>query len=67
MEPGMRRVGSEEDDALKRRGFWDGADLRLGAMRRLTEREREREREREYQQDQYQKDRKERYVCIKNA
>ena len=61
----MRRVGSEEDDALKRRGFWDGADLRLGAMRRLTEREREREKE--YQQDQYQKDRKERYVCMKNA
>ena len=59
----MRRVGSEEDDALKRRGFRDGADLRLGAMRRLTERERERE----YQQDQYQKDRKERYVCMKNA
>ena len=25
-------VGSEEDDALERKGFWDGADLRLGAI-----------------------------------
>ena len=63
-------VGSEEDAAPEQRGFWDGVDLRVGAMRRLTERERERERERqveEYQQDRYQKDRKEMYVCMKNA
>ena len=25
-------VGSEEEDAPKRRGFWDGVDLRLGAI-----------------------------------
>ena len=25
-------VGSEEDNALERKGFWDGADLRLGAI-----------------------------------
>ena len=25
-------VGSKEEDALKRRGFWDGVDLRLGAI-----------------------------------
>ena len=38
-------VGSEEEDASKRRRFWDGANLHLGAMRRLFERKRERERE----------------------
>ena len=25
-------VGSEEDDALERKGFWDGVDLRLGVI-----------------------------------
>ena len=30
-------VGSEEEDALERRGFWDGVDLRLGAMKQLTQ------------------------------
>ena len=42
-------VGSKEEvDAPERRGFWDGADLRLEAMMQLTqEREREREKERE--------------------
>ena len=25
-------VGLEEDDALERRGFWDGADLRFDAI-----------------------------------
>ena len=29
-------VGSEEEDALERRGFWDGVDLCLGAMKQLT-------------------------------
>ena len=29
-------VGSEEDDASERRGFWDGADLHFGAMDALT-------------------------------
>ena len=39
-------VGSEED-VPEQKGFWDGVDLCLGAMRSLSERERERERERE--------------------
>ena len=39
-------VGSEEEDALERRGFWDGVDFRLGAMMQLTERKREKEKER---------------------
>ena len=34
-----------EEDALEQRGFQDGTDLRLSAMRRLFEREGERERE----------------------
>ena len=33
MEPNRRVVGSEEEeDAPKRRGFWDRANLRFGAM-----------------------------------
>ena len=39
-------VGSEEEDALECRGFWDGVDLHLGAMKQLTQ-ERETEGERE--------------------
>ena len=39
-------VGSEEDNALKRKGFWDGADLRLGAID-TTNVNRKRGRERE--------------------
>ena len=35
-------LGSE-DDALERKGFWDRADLCLGAMCRLRERERDRQ------------------------
>ena len=42
-------VGLEEEDALERRGFWDGVDLRLGAIEQTNTRERERERERENQ------------------
>ena len=39
----MRSEGEEEEeDAPKRRGFRDGADLRLGAIKQLTK-ERERE------------------------
>ena len=30
------KVGSEEDDAPKRREFWDRADLRFGAIDTLT-------------------------------
>ena len=35
-------VGSDEDDALEHNGFWDGADLRFGAidMTNINKRER---------------------------
>ena len=33
---------SEEEDALKRRGFWDGVGFLLGAIEQLTERKGER-------------------------
>ena len=39
----MRNVESEVD-ALERKGFQDGVDLRLGAIEQLTERKRKRER-----------------------
>ena len=39
-------VGSEED-APERRGFWDGVDLRLGAIEHTNARKREKGRERE--------------------
>ena len=42
----MGRLEDEEDQ--ERKGFRVGLDLRLGAMRSLSEREREREREREH-------------------
>ena len=35
----------EEEDAPEQRGFQDGMDLCLGAIKQLTKRERERERE----------------------
>ena len=44
----MGSKGEEEEDAPKQRGFWDGVDLRLGAMMQLTK-EREREREKDNQ------------------
>ena len=37
-------VGLEED-APERRGFWDGVDLRLGAIKQTNARKREGERE----------------------
>ena len=42
-------VGSDEDDALEWRGFWDGANLRLGTidMTNVNKKERERERQSE--------------------
>ena len=36
-------VGSEEDEAPERRGFWDGVDLRLGAINTTNVNKRERE------------------------
>ena len=49
-----------EEDALEQRGFQDGTDLRLSAMRRLFEREGERERNKQKSSNQqlYQKERK---------
>ena len=37
----------EEEDAPKQRGFQDGVDLHLGAIKQTNARKRERERERE--------------------
>ena len=49
-------VGSKEEvDAPERRGFWDGVDLCLGAMKQLTQ-EREIEGERERQSEKHQQD-----------
>ena len=64
-------VGSEEDDAPKRRGFWDGVDLRLGAIDtiKVNRREREREKERDNQKSpkhfKYTQILNARYVCMK--
>ena len=60
-----RGVGSEED-VPKRRGFRDGVDLRLGAVRRLSKRERGRETE-NIITTQHRKIEKKGYVCMKNA
>ena len=47
-------VGSEEENALKRRGFQDGVDFHLGAIEQLTKRMREKERERHAEKHQSQ-------------
>ena len=41
----MGSNGEEEEDAPERRGFQDGVDLRLGAIKQTNVREREKERE----------------------
>ena len=41
----MGLKGEEEEDALERRGFWDGVDLRLSAIEQTNARKREGERE----------------------
>ena len=46
-------IGSEEEDAPECRGFWDGVNLCLGAIKQLTQ-EREIEGERERQLEKYQ-------------
>ena len=38
-------VSSAEEDAPERRGFWDGVDLRLGAIEQTNARKRESERD----------------------
>ena len=48
-------VELEEEEAPKRRGFWDVVDLCLGAMKQLTQ-EREIEGERERQSEKHQQD-----------
>ena len=44
----------EEEDAPKQRGFQDGVDLHLGAIKQTNARKREREREREEEEEEYQ-------------
>ena len=41
----------EEKDALERRGFYDGVDLRLGAIEQTNARKRERGREKDKQKN----------------
>ena len=41
----MESEGEEEIDAPKQRGFWDGVDLRLGAIEQTNARKREGEKE----------------------
>ena len=38
-------VGSEEENASERKRFWDGVDLRLGAIEQTNARKREKERD----------------------
>ena len=52
---GCKISRGEEKDALKRRGFRDGVDLHLGAIKQLIERKREREREREREKEHAEK------------
>ena len=50
----MGSEGEEEEDALERRGFWDGVDLRLGAIKQTNARKRGRKRDAEkHQTNQY--------------
>ena len=59
-------VGLEED-ALERRGFWDGVGLRLGAMLRLSKKGREGDKQKSTITTEYQKIEKKGYVYMKNA
>ena len=65
-------VGSEEDDAPERRGFWDEVDLRLGAIDTTNVNKREREgRKRQSEKSQSNSNitsiLKIEYVCMGNA
>ena len=59
-------VGSEgkEEDALERKGFRDGVDLRLGAIEQTNARERERERESKKHQQHNIEEYKKLKVCM---
>ena len=52
----MGSEGEEEEDVPERRGFWDGVDLRLGAIEQTNARKRGRKRDAEkHQTNQYKK------------
>ena len=64
-------VGSEEVDAPERKGFWDGVDLRLGAINTTNvneKRGRERDNQKSPKQFKYIKNiLKREYICMGNA
>ena len=64
-------VGLDEKDALERRGFWDGTDLRLGAIDMTNVNRKERKRERQSEKSQHISNiasiLKIEYVCMGNA
>ena len=64
-------VGSDENDALERKGFWDGADLRLGAIDMTNVNKRERGKKRAIRKVSNSSNiasiLKRKYVCMGNA
>ena len=46
-------VGSEDEDVPERKGFWDGVDLRLGAIDTTNVNRKERERKRQLEKSQH--------------
>ena len=65
------RVGSDKDDAPEWREFWDGVDLRLGAIDTTNVNRKERERERQSEKSQHISNiariLKKEYICLGNA
>ena len=61
-------VGSEDEDATKWKGFWDGVDLRLGAINTTNINRKRREREKQSEKSQavqiYQNILNKEYVCM---
>ena len=55
---------SEDEEDPKQKGFRVGLDLRLGAMRSLSEREREREREHSHKRVQRKKRKGMHEICM---
>ena len=64
-------VGSEEDNVLERKGFWDGADLRLGAIDTTNVNKRERGKKETIRKDPNSSNiasiLKRKYICMGNA
>ena len=64
-------IGSKEDDAPEQRGYWDGADLHLGAIDTTNETKREEEKERQSEKSQSNSNitsiLKREYICMGNA